>query len=40
MSTTKDITPVTRVDHVEYPIGPVTKRFVDGFNELVASELA
>lgn len=39
MSTTKDITPVTRVDHVTYPIGEVTKLLIRGFGELVADEL-
>jgi branched-subunit amino acid aminotransferase/4-amino-4-deoxychorismate lyase len=40
MSTTKDITPVTCIDHVTYEVGEVTKRLMDGFTALVESELA
>lgn len=39
MSTTKDITPVVRIDHVTYEVGEVTKRLVAGFTALVESEL-
>lgn len=39
MSTTKDVTPVTQIDHVTYPIGDTTKRLVAAFDDLVAAEL-
>jgi branched-subunit amino acid aminotransferase/4-amino-4-deoxychorismate lyase len=39
MSTTKDITPVTRIDHVEFAKGEVTTQLMDGFASLVAAEL-
>lgn len=38
MSTTKDITPVTRVDDTTFPVGPVTKRLIAAFEQLVATE--
>lgn len=40
MSTTKDITPVTRIDDVTYPVGAVTERLIAAFDRLVASEPA
>jgi branched-subunit amino acid aminotransferase/4-amino-4-deoxychorismate lyase len=38
MSTTKDITPVARIDDTEFGIGDVTHRLIAGFRRLVASE--
>ena len=38
MSTTKDITPVTRIDDTTFPVGPITKRLIAAFEHLVASE--
>lgn len=38
MSTTKDITPVTRIDDKEFSVGSVTSRLIDGFGRLVAGE--
>lgn len=38
MSTTKDVTPVTRIDDVTFPVGYLTRRLVAAFEQLVASE--
>ena len=40
MSTTKDITPVSRIDDTEFRVGDVTHRLIAGFQRLVASETA